>query len=99
MQVWAVLIGQGAMGSHHSNSPEEIEVATRVDLLNPYEVAKAIPEVVHRYFAATLGFFIVCIYALTFRYKEVSANIKKPFFILIGLGNFTRSFWLLNRKP
>ncbi len=43
-------------------NPEEIEIANAKFPETPYEVAKAIPEVVHRYFAATLGFFIVCIY-------------------------------------
>ena len=65
-------------------SPEEIEIANTKFPETPYEVAKAIPEVVHRYFAATLGFFIVCIYALTFRYKEVSANIRNlSLFLLV----------------
>ena len=65
-------------------SPEEIEIANTKFPETPYEVAKAIPEVVHRYFAAALGFFIVCIYALTFRYKEVSANIRNlSLFLLV----------------
>jgi len=65
-------------------SPEEIEIANTKFPETPYEVAKAIPEVVHRYFAAALGFFIVCIYALTFRSKEVSSNIRNlSLFLLV----------------
>ena len=35
-------------------SPEEIDLANTKFPDTPYEVAKAIPEVVHRYFAAAL---------------------------------------------
>lgn len=64
-------------------SPEEIEIANAKFPETPYEVAKAIPEVVHRYFAAALGFFIVCIYALTLRYKEVAPNIRNLSLFLV----------------
>jgi len=65
-------------------SPEEIEIANAKFPETPYEVAKAIPEVVHRYFAATLGVFIVCIYALTLKFKEISPNIRNlSLFLLV----------------
>jgi len=65
-------------------NPEEIELANAKFPETPYEVAKAIPEVVHRYFAATLGFFIVCIYALTLKYKEITPNIRNlSLFLLV----------------
>ena len=65
-------------------NPEEIEIANANFPETPYEVAKAIPEVVHRYFAATLGFFIVCIYALTLKYKEITPNIRNlSLFLLV----------------
>jgi len=35
----------------------------------PYEIDKAIPEVVHRYFAATLGFIAILLVAFAFKYK------------------------------
>ena len=63
---------------------EEIEIANAKFPETPYEVAKAIPEVVHRYFAATLGFFIVYIYALTLKYKEIDPNIRNlSLFLLV----------------
>ena len=40
-------------------SPEEIDLANSKFPDTQYEVAKAIPEVVHRYFAAALGFMIL----------------------------------------
>jgi cytochrome c oxidase assembly protein subunit 15 len=65
-------------------NPEEIDIANANFPETPYEVAKAIPEVVHRYFAATLGFFIVCIYALTLKYKEITPNIRNlSLFLLV----------------
>ena len=42
-------------------NPDDIELANSRFPDSPYELAKAIPEVVHRYFAATLGFFILSI--------------------------------------
>ena len=41
----------------------------------PYEIDKAIPEVVHRYFAATLGFIAILLVAFAFKYK-LPAKIK-----------------------
>lgn len=36
----------------------------------PYDINKAIPEVVHRYFAATLGFVAILLTYISFKYKE-----------------------------
>ena len=52
-------------------SPDEIDLANSKFPETPYEVAKAIPEVVHRYFAAALGFFIVCMAFMAYKYKEI----------------------------
>ena len=35
----------------------------------PYEIDKAIPEVIHRYFAATLGFIAILLVVFTFKYR------------------------------
>ena len=35
----------------------------------PYDINKAIPEVVHRYFAATLGFVAILLTYISFKYK------------------------------
>ena len=58
------------------STPEEIEIANSRFPATPYEVAKAIPEVVHRYFAATLGFLILCIYFSMHKSKEISQSSK-----------------------
>ena len=64
-------------------SPEQIDVANSRFPGSPYELAKAIPEVVHRYFAATLGFLILCISLLAHREKSVSSSIKKLSLFLV----------------
>ncbi len=65
-------------------SPEEIDLANSKFPDTPYEVAKAIPEVVHRYFAAALGFMILCIAFLAFRYKDLPSDVRRLSFFLIA---------------
>jgi len=65
-------------------SPDEIDLANSKFPETPYEIAKAIPEVVHRYFAAALGFFIACMAFMAYKYKEIPLNIKKlSYFLLV----------------
>jgi len=66
-------------------NPEEIELANSKFPETPYEVAKAIPEVVHRYFAAALGFFIVCMNIVLYRAKEaVPSSIRYLIYFLLA---------------
>ena len=66
-------------------NPEEIDLANSKFPDTPYEVAKAIPEVVHRYFAAALGFFIVCINIVIYRIKEeIPSSIKYLTYFLLA---------------
>jgi cytochrome c oxidase assembly protein subunit 15 len=57
-------------------NPEDIEIANTRYPETPYEVAKAIPEVVHRYFAATLGLFIVGIFLAVNKKQENTKNLR-----------------------
>ena len=57
-------------------NPDEIDLANSRFPDSPYELAKAIPEVVHRYFAATLGFFILSIAAVINLDRSYKSNIK-----------------------
>ena len=81
-------------------TPEEINLANSSFPETPYEVAKAIPEVVHRYFAAALGFFIVCIAFLAYTNKDVPASVKKiSLFLLVWVimqGTF--GYWTVSLK-
>ena len=66
-------------------NPEEIELANSKFPETPYEVAKAIPEVVHRYFAAALGFFIVCMNIVVYKAKEaVPSSIRYLIYFLLA---------------
>jgi cytochrome c oxidase assembly protein subunit 15 len=68
-------------------NPEEISVANGRFPETPYELAKAIPEVVHRYFAATLGLFIIGIFVAASRNNKVSGRDKKLSLFLL--------FWVI----
>ena len=57
-------------------NPEDIEIANSRYPETPYEVAKAIPEVVHRYFAATLGLFIIGIFLAVRKNPTCTKNMK-----------------------
>ena len=57
-------------------NPEDIEIANTRYPETPYEVAKAIPEMVHRYFAATLGLFIVGIFLVVNKKQENTKNLR-----------------------
>jgi cytochrome c oxidase assembly protein subunit 15 len=81
-------------------SPEEIDIANSKFPDTPYEVAKAIPEVVHRYFAAALGFFIVCIAYLSVRSKDVPTNIRNLSVFLLAwvIMQGTFGYWTVSLK-
>ncbi len=69
-------------------SSEEIDIANSRFPDSPYELAKAIPEVVHRYFAATLGFFILTLavyinFSDDFKTKEKKLSALLLFWVLI----------------
>ena len=81
-------------------SPEEIDIANSKFPDTPYEVAKAIPEVVHRYFAAALGFFIVCIAYLSVKSKDVPTNIRNLSVFLLAwvIMQGTFGYWTVSLK-
>ena len=81
-------------------SPEEIDIANTKFPDTPYEVAKAIPEVVHRYFAAALGFMITCMAFIAIRSRELPSDIKNlSIFLFIWVilqGTF--GYWTVSLK-
>ena len=81
-------------------SPEEIDLANTKFPDTPYEVAKAIPEVVHRYFAAALGFMILCIAYIAFKNKELPSDVRKLSFFLIVwvIMQGTFGYWTVSLK-
>ncbi len=81
-------------------SPEEIDLANTKFPDTPYEVAKAIPEVVHRYFAAALGFMILCIAYIAFKNKELPSDVRKLSLFLIAwvIMQGTFGYWTVSLK-
>ncbi len=66
-------------------STEALERATAAYPDRPVEAHKAWPEMIHRYFASTLGLVIIGIVALSFRQRkeDPATPIKLPLFLLL----------------
>ena len=65
-------------------SNDDIVVANERFPESPYQLVKAIPEVVHRFFATSLGLFIIGIFYLLTKHNIGSRNTKVlSFFLLI----------------
>ena len=81
-------------------SPEEIDLANTKFPDTPYEVAKAIPEVVHRYFAAALGVTILSIAYIALKNKELPSDVRKLSFFLIAwvIMQGTFGYWTVSLK-
>jgi heme a synthase len=89
----------------HVWMPQTTEQIARADAAfpdMPFEHEKAWPEVVHRYFAATLGFVIILINVIAWRHrKERNQPLKLPLFLLFlviwqglfGMWTVTLSLW------
>ena len=75
-------------------NPEDIEIANSRYPDTPYEVAKAIPEVVHRYFAATLGLFIIGIFLAVRKNPECPKSMNLLALFLVFW--VARYIWLFN---
>ncbi len=63
-------------------SEAEIALAESRYPLFPYDINKAIPEVIHRYFAATLGLISIVLVYLSYKNNE-SNNVKKASIFLL----------------
>lgn len=81
---------------------EQISHAESLFPDSPYEHAKAWPEVVHRYFASTLGLVIIVISALAWKHRNNRDQpLKLPFFLLVlviaqgmfGMWTVTLKLW------
>lgn len=80
---------------------EQISQAENLFPDSPYEHAKAWPEVVHRYFASSLGFLIILISAIAWRNRHNRQPLKLPLFLLFlviaqglfGMWTVTLKLW------
>ena len=69
-------------------TPEAIEAANNRFPDNPVDIAKVIPEVVHRFFAASLGLFAIALLAITMREKKMRAEAAILLIVIICQGIF-----------
>ena len=55
---------------------------------SPVEIDKIIPEVVHRYFAASLGLLAICLVFIAFKEQKMKKESIALLLIIIGQGIF-----------
>ena len=81
---------------------EQIATAEQAFPDAPFEQAKAWPEVVHRYFAGSLGFLIMLICAVAYKHRQVRGQpLKLPLLLLVlviaqglfGMWTVTLKLW------
>ena len=69
-------------------TPDEIAIAESLYPDSPVEIDKIIPEVVHRYFAASLGLLAIALLFIAFREKKMKTESAVLLLIIIGQGIF-----------
>ena len=67
---------------------EEIAIAENLYPDSPVEIDKIIPEVVHRYFAASLGLLAITLLVISFRENKLKTESSILLFIIICQGIF-----------
>ena len=69
-------------------TPDEIAIAENLFPDSPVEIDKIIPEVVHRYFAASLGLLAIALLTIAFRENKLKLESGLLLLIIIGQGIF-----------
>ena len=69
-------------------TPDEIAIAENLFPDSPVEIEKIIPEVVHRYFAASLGLLAIALLFISFRENKLKLESAALLLIIIGQGIF-----------
>ena len=69
-------------------TPDEIAIAESLYPDSPVEIDKIIPEVVHRYFAASLGLLAIALLFIALREKKMKTESAVLLLIIIGQGIF-----------
>ena len=69
-------------------TPDEIAIAENLFPDSPVEIDKIIPEVVHRYFAASLGLLAIALLFISFRENKLKLESAALLLIIIGQGIF-----------
>jgi len=69
-------------------TPDEIAIAENLFPDSPVEIDKIIPEVVHRYFAASLGLLAIALLVIAFKENKLKLESTILLIIIIGQGIF-----------
>ena len=69
-------------------TPDEIAIAENLYPDSPVEIDKIIPEVVHRWFAASLGLLAIALLFIAFRENKLKAESATLLLVIIGQGIF-----------
>ena len=69
-------------------TPDEIAIAENLFPDSPVEIDKIIPEVVHRYFAASLGLLAIALLFIAFKENKLKLESTILLIIIIGQGIF-----------
>ena len=69
-------------------TPDEIAIAEGLYPNSPVEIDKIIPEVVHRYFAASLGLLAIALLFIAFKEKKMKTESAVLLLIIIAQGTF-----------
>ncbi len=69
-------------------TPDEIAIAENLFPNSPVEIDKIIPEVVHRYFAASLGLLAIALLFIAFKENKLKLESTILLIIIIGQGIF-----------
>ena len=69
-------------------TPDEMAIAESLFPDSPVEIDKIIPEVVHRYFAASLGLLAICLVFIAFKEQKMKKESIALLLIIIGQGIF-----------
>tara|TARA_B100001173_G_scaffold223736_1_gene193841 strand:- start:141 stop:1124 length:984 start_codon:yes stop_codon:yes gene_type:complete len=69
-------------------TPDEIAIAENLYPDSPVEIDKIIPEVVHRWFAASLGLLAIALLFIAFRENKLKVESATLLLVIIGQGIF-----------
>ena len=70
-------------------TPDEIAIAESLYPDSPVEIDKIIPEVVHRYFAASLGLLAIALVFIAFKEGKMKSESLALLLIIIGPVSYT----------
>ena len=84
--------------SHIPTANQDIEVANQAFPDQPYEFDKAWPEMVHRYFAGTLGLFVLALALLSLKTENASTRTHSFGLLVLVIFQAALGMWTVTMK-